>query len=321
MERLGLNSYLYCPKGDANLRRCWSEDWPPAQRRELFELAAHCRQSQVAFGVGLSPFALYQDYSAAARQRLRQRVEQIEGLGIELLAILFDDMPGDVADLAQQQAEIVTDIQHWGGGMRLLACPTYYSFDPQLEQFFGPMPDNYWRELGAGLSAEVHIFWTGSAVCSASIAVSDIEPIASQLGRAPVLWDNYPVNDGEKASNRLHLRALSGREPGLVKVVSGHFCNPMNQPWLSRAGVLGLSELYGTGGLALADIYGAELAQCLVRDTPQLQDRGLLQMSAADKARLRHRYSAIEHPAAAEIVAWLDGEYQFDPACLTGQDG
>jgi hyaluronoglucosaminidase len=317
MARLGMNSYLYCPKGDAYLRRQWSEDWPPSDRQELLQLAASCRQNRIAFGVGLSPFALYQDYSATARRLLQQRILQIQDLGGELLAILFDDMPGDVADLAERQAEIITDIQSWAPDMRLLACPTYYSFDPQLEQYFGAMPRNYWRQLGTGLPVEVDIFWTGNSVCSESITVADIQRIVAELGRAPVLWDNYPVNDGKKASNHLHLRQLSGRESALAELLSGHFCNPMNQPWLSRAGLLGLSELYHAGGLVLADLYGDELAECLLRDVPDFQDRGLLQMSAADKRQLRACYTAIDHPAAAEVVAWLDGEYQFDPACLT----
>jgi hypothetical protein len=57
----------------------------------------------------------------------------------------------------------------------------------------------------------------------------------------------------------------------------------------------------------------------LLQDIPTLQDRGLALIADEEKQHLRERYSQfINNPYAQEIVDWLDGQYRFDPACLTG---
>ena len=43
----------------------------------------------------------------------------------------------DLDLLAQRQADIVADVCRWLPGVRILVCPTYYSFDPVLEKYFG----------------------------------------------------------------------------------------------------------------------------------------------------------------------------------------
>ena len=118
-------------------------------------------------------------------------------------------MPGDLQSLATRQAEIVADVCHWLPGVHVLVCPTYYSFDPVLEKYFGRMPLDYWSQLGRELPQDVGIFWTGNKVCSEAITVSDIEAIVQRLQRPVILWDNYPVNDGAVRSNFLYTRHTS----------------------------------------------------------------------------------------------------------------
>lgn len=313
-----LNSYLYCPKADSQLRESWQTDWSPAVSRELSSLASHYRSQDLNWGVGLSPYALYQDYSATQRLRLRDKVRRIDDLGGNLLAVLFDDMPGDCPDLARRQADIVRDIQSWTGAERLLVCPTYYSHDPVLERYFGPRPPHYWEDLGAGLPAAADIFWTGNLVCSRSIRKADVEAIASRVGRPLVLWDNYPVNDGEEASKFLHLQPLSGRESGLEQSLRGHFCNPMNQARLSRYPLTGLGALYGATPLTLEACFDEAMARQLARDMKDFEAGGLDFLGAGRCQELALTYAEFSDPAAAEVVAWLLGEYRFDPACLTG---
>ena len=55
----GLNTYLYCPKEDAYLRKQWWDHWPEQQWQHLLELSAVYRGHGINWGVGLSPFALY----------------------------------------------------------------------------------------------------------------------------------------------------------------------------------------------------------------------------------------------------------------------
>ncbi len=317
----GLNTYLYAPKNDPYLRREWQSSWPEEKYTELRTLADTYRERELLFGVGLSPFALYQSYGAAEREALRRKVSQINSLGVAVLAILFDDMPGDQPDLAARQVEIVADILQWSEAGRHLVCPTYYSFDPILEKVFGRRPPDYWQRLGEALPSGVDIFWTGAKVCSDQVARADIEAAAAELGRPLVLWDNYPVNDGQKMSRFLHLRALSGRDelPDCPQV-SGHLCNPMNQGYLSLLPLFGLASLYGSSGdfptWAQAH-FGESLARQLLSDIPLVQDAGLDGLEPEQRQRLLQSYSQFQHPAAQEMVAWLRGEYTFDPACLT----
>jgi hypothetical protein len=316
-----LNTYIYCPKGDRRLRGEWQLDWPEQQFRQLHSLAEAYRRQGVWFGIGLSPLALYRDYGRREREELRQKLEHIRKLEAPLLAILFDDMPGGLDALAARQAEIVGDVCRWCPGQRVLVCPTYYSFDPALEKYFGPMPGGYWRDLGAGLSPDVDIFWTGNQVCSPTVNVDDIEAIEQELDRPVLLWDNYPVNDGEIRSKHLYLDPLGNREPGLGDRLRGHLCNPMNQGLLSLPALLGLAELYGDADASRAwviDCLGAPTWQQLQKDREEFLTRGLDGMGAARCEQLAQCYSELPGDAAAEVVAWLRGEYAWDPACLTG---
>ncbi len=73
LSDLGLNTYIYCPKADPYLRKCWHQLWPKDEASALAQVAATYRRSKLHWGVGLSPFALYQNYSATQRQQLRDK--------------------------------------------------------------------------------------------------------------------------------------------------------------------------------------------------------------------------------------------------------
>lgn len=319
LAELGLNSYLYCPKNDPYLRKCWQEHWPAAQWSQLHELAATYADAEVGFGVGLSPFALYSDYGSNQRETLKHKVQTLNDLGAPLLAILFDDMPGAIADLAARQADIIADVRTWSDCERLLVCPTYYSDDPVLEKHFGNRPDCYWEQLGAALTAGVDVFWTGPQVCSESIADTDLGAITAALGRKPVLWDNYPVNDGALRSNFLYCRPFEGRGTLNKNLLGGHFCNPMNEALLSLPALVGLAALYGHKSTPefLLRTLGTELWNQLSGDVDEFQDQGLSGMGEEKCRQLARVYGDLPGPAAAEVAGWLRGEYTFDPACLT----
>jgi hyaluronoglucosaminidase len=320
LPRLGLNSYLYCPKSDPYLRKLWTQQWPAEKFSQMQELAGAYRDQQLQWGVGLSPYALYQSYGATERKALRAKVEYLTALDMPLLAILFDDMPGAIDNLAARQAEILEDVCHWAGASRILVCPTYYSFDPVLEKHFGAMPSGYWGQLGVEMPAGVEIFWTGNKVCSDDITREDITSIVSELGRPVMLWDNYPVNDGALRSRYLYTSALTARDRDVDGHLTGHFCNPMNQSLLSLLALTGLGELYSdelTDHRWLGGVLGSEVYQRLLTDGPELQGQGLDGMSEARKRELLDIYSGLAGPGAAEVAAWLRGEYTFDPACLT----
>jgi hypothetical protein len=55
---------------------------------------------------------------------------------------------------------------------------------------------------------------------------------------------------------------------------------------------------------------GKELGTLVREDLLTLQDIGLDRLGEKEKL-LRERYGPIDHPAAREIVAWLDGAYRI----------
>lgn len=320
LGQAGLNTCLYCPKADPYLRKDWQQDWPAQDWLELQRLAAAYCERGIYWGVGLSPVALYQHYGVKQQEQLKRKIGRLAELEAPLLAILFDDMPGDLDALASRQSDIVADVVAWLPGVRILVCPTYYSFDPVLEKFFGRMPAEYWPQLGRELAPAADIFWTGNQVCSDAISKADIENICDQLNRPVLLWDNYPVNDGALRSNFLYLEKLANRESLPSSLLSGHLCNPMNQGVLSLPALAGLAELYQPGRIDdtwVERIIGPATWQQLSKDRHLFRELGLTGMGEDTCKMVAARYQALPGRAAQEVAGWLLGEYRFDPACLT----
>jgi len=314
----GYGFYIYAPKADSFLRRRWRDPFPDDQAQALAALAAECVLRGVRFGVGLSPFELYRAFDPAAKADLARKLAELDAIGVTDLAILFDDMRGDLPGLASAQVAIMDWIAGRSGAARFILCPTYYSDDPVLDRFFGERPARYLEAVGADLDAAIDMFWTGEEVCSRAYGTAHLERVAAALRRKPVIWDNYPVNDGPVMSRSLHLRAFTGRDAAMAGLVRAHAVNPASQPVLSRIPALTLAESYAMGRSydygasferAAEQVLGPELAAQVRVDLSQLQDSGLDRLGDATKTRLRARYAAFDHPAAREIVAWLDGDW------------
>ncbi|MFT7288219.1 MAG: hyaluronoglucosaminidase [Halieaceae bacterium] len=317
LSQIGIDAYLYAPKSNPYLRKRWQEPLPPSQQKLLRELVAGCEASGLACAVGLSPFALYRAYNARARQQLRDKIRQLDDLGFSILALLFDDMPGEQPDLAKIQAHICADVADWSAARRLLVCPTFYSDDPVLDRVFGARPANYLSDLGAGLADNAELFWTGPEVCSARVRPEDLQPAIRSAGRRLALWDNYPVNDSRSRSEHLYLADLGGRSAKLGELLSSHWCNAMNQAALSLPALASLPALYGreaplkASALHEAGVNQALVSACLPlarvsRETLDERERNTL-LRAVVPGSL----------AARELADWLAGRYRFDPACLT----
>ncbi|MEJ1968117.1 MAG: beta-N-acetylglucosaminidase domain-containing protein [Rhizomicrobium sp.] len=295
-----------------------------ATRRRRRRRCAGCRRIAgrwgVRFGVGLSPFELYRDFDDAAKADLARKLAAFDDWRIDDLAILFDDMRGDLPDLAQTQADILHWVQARTKATRLIACPSYYTDDPVLDRFFGQRPQNYLSDLGRLLDRSIEVFWTGEEVCSREYSPGHLARVTAALGRKPFLWDNYPVNDGQRMSQYLHVRAFTGRPAGIAAHLSAHSVNPALQPVLSCIPAISLAESYAAGNAyeygrafehAARAVLGDAFAATLRKDILFVQDVGLERLAAATAERLRQRYGAIDHEAAREIVGWLDGVYKF----------
>ncbi len=314
----GYGFYLYAPKADSHLRRKWRDPYPDATLSDMAAFAEVCRDAGVRFGVGLSPYEVFLDFDDAAKSDLAAKLEQVVSLGLDDLGVFFDDMKGDLPGLAERQVEIVHWIAERAGAPRLIVCPSYYTDDPILDRVFGQRPAAYLKDLGRGLDPAIQLMWTGEEVCACEFSPGHLDRVAEQMGRKPFLWDNYPVNDGPRMSRHLHLRAFTGRPSAIAGSIAAHGINTASQAVLSRIPALTLAESYRMGTAyeygaafhaAARNVLGPDLADAVARNLLSLQDAGLDGISEERHTALRARFAGFDHPAAREIVAWLDGAF------------
>ncbi|NJK41606.1 MAG: hyaluronidase [Acaryochloridaceae cyanobacterium SU_2_1] len=326
LQENGYQYYIYAPKNDPCLRTQWPAFWPLETWTALHQLGEVYHQAGLAWGIGLNLYEIYFNYDQQTRQQLIAKIKYLNQLKPDILAILFDDMRGDCDRIAQLQAEITHLIADLSIASTLIICPTYYSSSPILDRLFGERPPDYLETLGQSIDPAVHIFWTGPEICSNAYPLEHLQDIGQQLGRKPFIWDNYPVNDSARMSPFLHLRAFENRPYQMAEWTAGHAVNPMNQAYLSQIPLQTLALSYQQQGdyqpsealqAAAQSLCGPDLAQRLIEDIPLFQDQGLNQLSSATKAELIQQYQAFSSPYAQEVCHWLQGEYPFDPDCLT----
>lgn len=319
LEPHGYRFYLYAPKADAYLRRRWDEPHPQETATQLADFARFCRKHGVRFGVGLSPFEVFNDFNDGAKKALASKLAFLDEIGVQELAILFDDMRSDTPDLAARQADIVHWVRQRSAAAQLSICPSYYSDDPVLDRVFGERPSDYLTTLGGLLDPAVRVFWTGEEVCAREVTPGHLKRVGNALGRKPLLWDNYPVNDGDRMSRHLHLRGFTGRPANNAAWLAGHAINPALQPTLTAIPAITLAESYRQGPdyqygqafrHAAREILGADLADQVLADLLTLQDAGLHRISADKKQALLTTYRGYPHAGAGEICRWLCGDYQ-----------
>lgn len=316
----GHDLYLYAPKSDAQLRKQWRRTPPDAWFVKLQQLRDACRRAGLRFGVGLSPLG-YDDAKGAKEEACwHQSLQALASLKIDCLHLLFDDMAGDPAMLRRQCHLTEIALQYFRPD-QLALCPSYYCFDPILEELFGPKPKQYWRDLGRELPAELDLVWTGESVINEEIRAADCERIAQEFDRYPLLWDNYPVNDGRKTHEFLHLAPLSGRPPELQQVTRGHLLNPMVQAHCSLPALLSLSAVYNRLNWDEGDGFEAAgfseaLQKLLLRDWRLFQYSGLSKLTPEQRESMKKAYRSLDEAASQEVADWLDGAYRFDPDCL-----
>jgi hyaluronoglucosaminidase len=317
--------YIYAPKADRILRQDWPGRWPDETFRQLQGLAQVYDQAGLDWGLGLNLYELHCEYDAEAIAQLEAKIQYFNQLQPDILAILFDDMRGDVANMAQIQADIVHRVGALSTASKIVMCPTYYSSHSILDRLFGPRPVDYLESLGRLVDPTVQIFWTGPDICSAIYPESHLREIGQVLNRKPYLWDNYPVNDGERMCQFLHLRAFENRPPQLTDWTAGLAVNPMNQAYLSQIPLMTLAislhqQQYDpvvAFATAAQFLCGSELADCLSSDLECFQDQGLEQLTPERRSQLIDKYQTFATPYSAEVVGWLRGEYPFSLECLT----
>jgi hypothetical protein len=239
----GMNVYYYAPKDDPYHRELWREAYPPAQMAKLGELVTAAHRQFVDFCFAISP-GLSMTYSSDADfSALTSKLASVGKLGVSCYALFLDDVPQALENpqdkaqfktLAQAHIFVINKLyKHLKSASpqnRLTVTPTVYTDE------WGSR--DYAQQLGAGVDPGVSIVWTGPEVASPEINVAQASAWGAHLHRPPLVWDNFPVNDGRRW--RLHLGPLRGRDAELPGAIAGLFSNPMSQ---ARASLLPLETV------------------------------------------------------------------------------
>jgi hyaluronoglucosaminidase len=220
----GMTHYLYAPKDDPKHRDRWRD---PYDDDELAGFERLVTESPDGFEIGfaISP-GLSIDYdSADDRAALAAKCEQVAARGVRVLCLALDDIPFR-AGLGEQHGSLTTWMRdEFDGRAEVVLVPTEY---------VGQRRTPYLDALATGVPDDVLIGWTGDAVVNDGITAQHARDRATTLGgRAPLLWDNHPVNDGPMG-DQLFIGPLRGREPALLDELGGYLANVGLQPTANK---------------------------------------------------------------------------------------
>lgn len=236
MSGWGLNTYLYAPKDDLKQRAIWRERYSAAEAGPLEEAIRGCQRHRLRFIYALSPGLDIRYSEQAELASLKERFEQMLGLGCRDFALLFDDIPARMAaedlkrweSVASAQCEVTNALRDWTRGRsregRFLFCPTPYCGRMNDRKLGG---EGYLSRVGRELAPGIDVLWTGPEIISREIPVAHVREVAEVLNRKPMIWDNLHANDYD--GRRFYCGPYSGRAPELRAEVSGLLSNPNNE--------------------------------------------------------------------------------------------
>ena len=247
MAGQGFNVYIHAPKADPYQRLRWREPYPPEQLRqfgrEIALASAHGMAWVPSISPGLPLLEAADDHDtdicfscANDRTVLFDKLDAFVERGARTLMVSFDNVvkasthPEDAAaygvgDRAYgvMTADLLNRVYaHYahqlGEDFRLLTVPADY---------FGTTTTPYLEGFGATLRPEIGVMWTGPAVISPTITCDQAAGYARAVGRDPILWDNFPVND--TSPDKLIVGPYAGRARDLPSCLEGIVANPASQ--------------------------------------------------------------------------------------------
>jgi hypothetical protein len=243
MGDVGLRHYFYAPKDDLFHRQRWREPYSGEHLDRFKVYIREAEDAEVTLWYAISPglsivYSNEEDY-----QDLLRKLNDIINLGVNHVALFLDDVPETLqheqdetrfANLGEAHVYLINKLHAdlAGRGVALVVCPTTYT------AAWGNR--DYVRILGEGIPREIPLFWTGNDIAPATISSNDAREWAQLMGRKPLLWDNFLVNDFE--TWRPIVGPLDGRDPALSQTTRGIIANPMDAPYLSMIPLYTVAE-------------------------------------------------------------------------------
>lgn len=301
MKDYKMNMFTYGPKGDPYHLGNWMEDYPASvtdeERAEglitqddIRSMTSKAAECNVDFVWSSHPAMLDSiDFSteagvAAGVEALMTKFEHMYDLGVRQFAIFVDDIDLTVAyNQRDGHAQLLNDVWHaleaeYNGESStaedqvkpLYFVPSFYALN------FGNASsrNTYLQTIGA-VDEDILIGFTGTSVFS-SVSSSSMRTFADLVNRDPVMWWNYPVNDGD--DDELFMEPLgtpygSGRTftvENNITNLGGLLSNPMNQAESSKVAFFGVADYsWNTGAFDAADNWEASFTS--YSDDPEIQ--------------------------------------------------
>lgn len=266
LQSQNLNTYVYAPKGDPYQRLNWRIPYPGAKLAQMKALIDGAKRDHVRFVYSISPGMTGLTGAAEAdsitysspsdRQALEAKINQLRLAGVDTFMLSFDDIyttlkPADRRvygvnyAMAQMQLanQVYADERAKDAEFQVWFVPTSY---------YGLVDSPYWQTLRSTLNRNIPAIWTGTWVLNQTITGAQAETAAKLMGRKPILWDNYPVNDYTYDTGRhpqLMMGPLQGRGATLAAHLAGYISNPMLQPEASKLALETIAQyLQNPGG-------------------------------------------------------------------------
>ena len=217
LERHNLNSFFYCPKEDSFHRTNWkefySDDW--MNQFKVFISMANKKNIKIIFGIspGLG-FTHSTDINL-----LINKIKSIQSIGIEHVAILFDDLFQNSSGVTH--AEIVNQCVDEFKTISFLTVPQEYSLSQAKPDILTSL---YLKDFNETLNPKVPIFWTGNQVVSKYSSVEDIQKWINVFKRPIIFWDNYYAND--YCVPKIILESYQSLHFDATKLLEGIMINP-----------------------------------------------------------------------------------------------
>ena len=190
----GWNTYVWAAKLEPRHREEWDMPFTSEELEQFAELSA--RQANVNFVIGLTPG------SGATNEQVIEKLQPAIDSGAAAVVLCFDDLP--VLNAAEEHKRIAHAVRD-AFKVPVWITPTHYA---------GLTSSPYLDALCDGLADDIEVMWTGNYVVNDTITVEDaLARRAATGGRAPLVWDNAPVNDALMRMH-MHLGPLQGREQG-----------------------------------------------------------------------------------------------------------
>lgn len=250
MSRRGMNLYIHAPKDDPYHRSLWRHPYPHKTMRAFSREVSRFTSRRLRWVPAISPGWAWQmapgddrDICFSCpddRAVLFGKLDAFWSIGVRAFMLSFDD--GYRASSHPEDAAVYGEGDEAYGFMtadllnavyeRYRARTPRFTMFTVLPDFAGTSSTPYLDAVRGRLRPEVIVLWTGPQVISPTITCADAMGYAAAIGRVPLVWDNFPVND--YAPDKLVVGPYKGRAADLATCVRGVVANPAPQARASR---------------------------------------------------------------------------------------